>query len=158
MENLVNWQALIIQTINISIVIFVLWKFFFKPYLAFLDVEASQRTQLEKDIKNSAHIVENAQMEAKKILDDSRLDAKNMANDILDNARNEADAIMQQANTDAELARKQGFADIEHERKNLREEMKQKVLSVALKMNEKLFGKNDANEQFLKNTHKDINF
>ena len=36
--------------------------------------------------------------------------------------------------------------------------MKQKVLDVALKMNEKLFGKNEANEQFLKNSHKDINF
>lgn len=158
MGTLINIDSLIIQTFNIAVVIFVLWKFFFKPYLAYLDIEKQKRKQLEKDIADSAHIRKNAQLEAQKLLDDSRIDARNMANDIVENARKEADSIVLQANSDAEMARKKGFADVEHERKNLREEMKQKVLSVAIKMNEKLFGKNEANEQFLKHSHKDINF
>lgn len=155
---LINVSSLIGQTINISIVIFVLWKFFFKPYLEFLDTERVKREKLEKDVLDSAHIVDNAHIEAKKILDDSRMDARNAANDIVENARKEAENIVTDANAEAELARKKGFADVEFERKNLREEMKQKAVSVALKMNEKLFGKNENNEQFLKKSYKDINF
>ena len=147
MADLIHVPTLVIQAINLGIIVFVLWKFFFKPYLAFLDVEAQKRIKLEEDISSSAHIV-----------DDARIDAKTMANEIVEIARKEAETIRTEAATEAELARKKGFADVEHERKVLADTMKQKVLDVALKMNEKLFGKNEANEQFLKNSHKDINF
>lgn len=158
MGELIDIQSLIIQTINLAIIVFVLWKFFFKPYLAFLDEEAKKRAKLHEEIAASAHIIENANTEAAKILDDSRIDARSMANDIIENAKKEADDLRSVAALEAEEARKKGFADIEHERNILRDEMKQKVLSVALKMNEKLFGKNQANEEFLKNSQKDINF
>lgn len=154
--SLIDPSTLAIQTINLAIIVVVLWKFFFKPYLAYLDEENAKREKLQKDIADSAHIVDNANAEAQKILDASRIDARNMANEILENARKDADGIRADAARDAEEARKKGFADVEHERRTLREEMKQKVISVALKMNEKLFGKSEANEQFLKNSHKDI--
>lgn len=155
---LIDPSSLAIQTVNIAIIVFVLWKFFFKPYLSFLDEEAQKREKLELDIASSKHIVEGAQAEASKILDEARIDARNMANDIMENARKDADSIRAEAAKDAELARKQGFADVEFERKSLAEEMRQKVLQVAIKMNEKIFGKNEANEEFLKNSHKDITF
>lgn len=156
--SLIDPASLAIQTVNLGIIVFVMWKFFFKPYLAYLDEENAKREKLEKDIANSAYIVENANAEASKILDASRIDARNMANEIIENARKDADTMRADAARDAEEARKKGFADVEHERRTLREEMKEKVISVALKMNEKIFGKNEANEQFLKNSHKDINF
>lgn len=156
--DLINFQTLIFQTINLAIIIVVLWKFFFKPYLAHLDLEAQKRAKLEQDILASAHIVDSANAEAEKIRDEARIDAKNIANEITENARKEADVLRADAARDAEVARKKGFADVEHERKILAETMKQKVLDVAIKMNAKLFGKNEANEQFLKNSHKDITF
>lgn len=155
---LIDPASLAIQTVNLAIIVFVLWKFFFKPYLAYLDEESAKRAQLEADVANSAHIVQNANAEAAKILDESRIDARNVANEIVENARKDADTLRADAAREAEDARKKGFADVEHERRALREEMKEKVISVALKMNEKLFGKNESNEQFLKNSHKDINF
>lgn len=155
---LIDPASLVIQTVNLAIIVFVLWKFFFKPYLAYLDEENAKRIKLEADIANSAHIIDNANAEAAKILDSSRVDARNLANEILENARKDADNMRADAALEAEEARKKGFADVEHERRTLREEMKERVISVALKMNEKLFGKNEANEQFLKNSHKDINF
>ncbi len=155
---LIDPASLVIQTVNLAIIVFVLWKFFFKPYLTYLDEENTKRIKLEADIANSAHIIDNANAEAAKILDSSRVDARNLANEILENARKDADNMRADAALEAEEARKKGFADVEHERRTLREEMKERVVSVALKMNEKLFGKNEANEQFLKNSHKDINF
>ena len=77
MANLINTDTLIIQTINLAIVIFVLWKFFFKPYLAYLDAEALKRAKLEKDALASAHIIDSAKTEAEKIRDEARIDAKN---------------------------------------------------------------------------------
>lgn len=38
------------------------------------------------------------------------------------------------------------------------EELKGKVVDIALKMNEKLFGKNESNVEFIKNNAKNIEF
>ena len=145
-------NALIIQSINLIIIVWVLHRFLFKPYLAFLDEEDAKRTQLEKDHAASVHIIDDAKLEARKILEASNKDAKNAAATILENARKSAEEMALEAQREAEHARQKGFADIEHERKALKEEMQQRVIDVALKMNEKLFGeKNDANVEFLKN-------
>ena len=84
MADLIHVPTLVIQAINLGIIVFVLWKFFFKPYLAFLDVEAQKRIKLEEDISSSAHIVDTARTEAEKIRDDARIDAKTMANEMLE--------------------------------------------------------------------------
>lgn len=147
--------SLIIQSINLAIILFVLHRFLFKPYLAVLDAEAEKREQLEKDSTESARLLENAQSEADALLETARRDAKKTASDIIDGAHRDAAAIQAEAQRDAEAARKQGFADIAHERKVLHEEMQKRVLDVAVKMNEKLFGKDEAQTAFLK-AQKDI--
>jgi F-type H+-transporting ATPase subunit b len=102
---LLDLNALIIQTINLAVVVWVLHRFLFKPYLAHLDEEAAKREKLEKDISASVHIVDDAQIEAKKILDHANTDAKHSATTILENARKDAEKIALEAQRDAELAR-----------------------------------------------------
>lgn len=155
--DLINPSSLIIQTINISIVIFVLWKYFFKPYLAYLDIEAQKRRELEENSRESEHIISQARIDANKIIDEARIDARSQATEIIDIARKESDSLRTQAAQEAEIARKKWFADLELERKKLTEELKSKVLGVALKMNEKLFSNSDAQKDFLKKSHNDIN-
>ncbi|PID83697.1 hypothetical protein CSB09_04790 [Candidatus Gracilibacteria bacterium] len=153
---LINYSSLFIQTINIAIVIFVLWKFLFVPYLAFLDKEAKKRETLEKNTKESDTILKQAQKEAKSIVDASRSDAKQVAQEIVENAKKEAVQITQKASDEAEVTRKQAASDIENERKLIARELKQKVLDIALKMNANLFGKDEANAKFLKQSSQDI--
>ena len=146
---LIDFQSLFIQSVNLAVIIFVLWKFLFSPYLRHLDIEAKKRAELESESAKSKHIIEDAHAQATNIIDQSKLDAKLVASEIVENARKEAAEI---------TARAQADADVAHERKTMADELTKKVLDIAIKMNEKLFGKNETNVEFLKNNAKNIDF
>lgn len=150
MSALFDLSSFIIQAINFVIVAFVLRKFFFVPYMQFLDEEAKKRKTLEAEIAKSANILTDARNQAANIIDQSKVDAKLIAAEIAENARKEAAEIVKKAHMDADAARAKGFDDIALERKMIIEELRSKVIDVALKMNEKLFSKNEANVEFLK--------
>ena len=150
MDTLFDLSSFIIQGINFIIVALVLRSFFFKPYMKFLDEEAYKRKELESKLAQSDAIVESAKSDAEKLYDQSKVDAKMVASEIVENARSEASEIIAQASRDADIARTKWFADIAQERKAMAWELKTKVLDIALKLNAKLFDKNDANIEFLK--------
>jgi F-type H+-transporting ATPase subunit b len=158
MDALFDLSSFIIQSINFLIVALVLRAFFFKPYMKFLDEEADKRKNLEKQLAESRSLVTDAQAEAAKILDQSRVEAKLMGSEIVENARREAIEITTKAQADADAARSKGFADVAHERKAMTEELKSKVLDVALRLNAKLFNKNEAHIEFLKKNASGIDF
>ena len=153
---LVDISSLFIQSVNLGIIIFVLWKFLFVPYSRFLDEEAKKRKQLETEIAKSAHILTDAHNQATNIIDQSKVDAKLIASEIAENARKESAELIKRAHQDADAARSKWFDDIALERKMIAEELRLKVIDVALKMNEKLFAKNEANVEFLKVQAKNI--
>lgn len=146
----VNWGTFLIQSINIAVIVWLLNKFVFKPYLAFLDTEEAKRQELETSHKNIAFIKDDADLEAKKILDTAKAEAKALRTQAEANAKAEASAIMANAKAEAEETIKKAHADMENERKQLQNELESHILQVALLLNEKLFGKNDANQAFIK--------
>lgn len=156
MDALFDLSSFFIQGVNFLIVAFVLRKFFFVPYMQFLDAEAKKRKALETEIAKSAHILTDAHNQAANIVDQSKVDAKLIASEITENARKEAADLIKKAYLDADSARAKGFDDIALERKMIIEELRSKVIDVALKMNEKLFSKNEANVEFLKTQAKTI--
>ena len=156
MSALFDLSSFIIQAINFIVVAFVLRKFFFVPYMAYLDEEAKKRRTLEAEIAKSAHILTDAHNQATNIIDQSKVDAKLIASEIAENARKESVELIKKAHADADAARSKGFDDITLERKMIVEELRSKVIDVALKMNEKLFAKNEANVEFLKTQAKTI--
>ena len=156
MSALFDLSSFIIQAINFIVVAFVLRKFFFVPYMAYLDEEAKKRRTLEAEIAKSANILKDAHNQATNIVDQSKVDAKLIASEIAENARKESVELIKKAHADADAARSKGFDDIALERKMIVEELRSKVIDVALKMNEKLFAKNESNVEFLKAQAKTI--
>ena len=156
MSALFDLSSFIIQAINFIVVAFVLRKFFFVPYMAYLDEEAKKRRTLEAEIAKSANILTDAHNQATNIVDQSKVDAKLIASEIAENARKESVELIKKAHADADAARSKGFDDIALERKMIVEELRSKVIDVALKMNEKLFAKNESNVEFLKAQAKTI--
>ena len=142
MSTLFDFGSFIIQAINFVIVAFVLRRFFFVPYLKFLDREIKKRKELEEQLTKSAHVLEDAHNQAANLIDQAKLDARITATEILENARKEGSEILIKAHSDADLARSKGFADVVHERKVMADELKSKVLDIALKLNAKIFGAN----------------
>jgi F-type H+-transporting ATPase subunit b len=156
MSALFDLSSFIIQAINFAVVAFVLRKFFFVPYMAYLDAEAIKRRTLEVEIAKSANILTDAHNQATNIIDQSKVDAKLIASEIAENARKESVELIKKAHADADAARSKGFDDIALERKMIIDELRSKVIDVALKMNEKLFAKNESNIEFLKTQAKTI--
>ncbi len=155
--DLINIPTFIIQTINIAIVIGVLSVFFFRPYLKYLDEEAKSRKSLEEKLQKSAHIVTEAHAQAENIVDQAKVDARLTASEIVENARKEGAEIVAKAHSDADVARSKGFADVAHERKVMADELRTKVIDIALKLNAKIFGENTKEHaEFLKTQTKDI--
>ena len=105
MDALFDLSSFVIQVINFAIVAFVLRKFFFVPYMQFLDEEAKKRKLLEAEIAKSAHILTDAHNQASNIIDQSKVDAKLIASEIAENARKEAVELIKKAHQDADAAR-----------------------------------------------------
>jgi len=156
MDALFDLSSFLIQAINFIIVAFVLRKFFFVPYMAYLDEEAKKRMHLETELAKSTHILTDAHNQATNIIDQSKVDARLIAAEIAENARKESIDLIKKAHADADAARSKGFDDIALERKMIVEELRSKVIDVAIKMNEKLFSKNESNVEFLKAQAKEI--
>ena len=105
MDALFDLSSFVIQVINFAIVAFVLRKFFFVPYMQFLDEEAKKRKALEAEIAKSAHILTDAHNQASNIIDQSKVDAKLIASEIAENARKESVELIKKAHQDADAAR-----------------------------------------------------
>jgi len=74
----VNLGSFIIQFVNICIIIFVLNKFLFKPYLAYMLTEDKKRSELEKAYDEMEEAKKEAKKEAKLILDEAKKDAESI--------------------------------------------------------------------------------
>lgn len=158
MDSIFDFSSFIIQTINFTVVFLVLRSFIFKPYMKYLEEETTKRAQLELKLKESDSLLVEARREAEEIVDKARVDAKMMSAEIVENARKEGSEISARAQADADAARTKGFAQVDQERKAMTEELKTRVLDVALKLNEKLFGKNESNVEFLKKNANTVEF
>jgi F-type H+-transporting ATPase subunit b len=158
MDTLIDWSSLVIQTINFAIIAFVLSRFFFKPYLKFLDEEALKRKDLEEKLAKQSHILEEAHNQASNIVDQAKLDARIIASEIVENARTESKEIVERAGKDAEATRSKGFADIASERKMMEIEMKKRVIDVALALNTKIFGDSTSHREFLEAQSGEVKF
>ena len=149
MDTLIDWGSFLIQIINFAIVAYVLRRFFFVPYLQFLDEEALKRKDLEEKLAKQSHILEEAHNQAANLVDQAKVDARMVASEIIDNARKEGKELAEKATKDAELTRSKGFADIAGERISMENEMKKRVIDVALALNAKVFGESKAHREFL---------
>ena len=146
---LVNLGSLLIQAINLSVVVYVLYRFIFKPYLAFIDEEGLKREAFETNARAAEHIISDAWKEASSILEAAKNQSRVMIADSEGLAKKEHALIIADALKEAEQLKAKAAQDIEREREILHDELRTKVLSIALRANEKLFGKNQANAEFI---------
>lgn len=146
---LVNLGSLLIQLINLSVVVYVLYRFIFKPYLAFIDEETAKREAFEENARSAEHIISDARKEAGIIMEAAKNEARSLVADSEGLAKKEHALIVAEARQEAEQIKAKASKDIENERQALHNELRERVLSIALRANEKLFGKNEANAEFI---------
>ncbi len=152
---LVNLGSLIIQFVNLSVVVYVLYRFIFKPYLAFIDEETAKREAFEANARAAEHLISDAWKEAAGIVETAKKEARAIVADSEGLAKQEYALIVADARKEAEQMKTKASKDIENERVSLHNELRDKVLFIALRANEKLFGKSQANAEFIAQTIKD---
>lgn len=145
----INISVLIIQIINLAIVIFLLRKFLFKPYLAYVVKQEEKQKAIDEAANTIAAIKNDAEKEANAIL----ADAHENAHSVREKAESLADAqaknILADAAETAKRIEQKASSDIALVEKQLKERYSDDVLQAALAMNKKLFqDEADKNEAF----------
>ena len=149
MSEFFNIGSLVIQFINIIIIIYLLNRFLFKPYLKYLDNESKQREELEWKLSNVDSIVKNAELEANSIIDNAKEKASWIKKEAIASWKNEWESIKNQAKTEAEKILNKWLLDIEEERKTLHASFKKEATSLVIKLNQKLFDKSEVSDDFI---------
>lgn len=156
MEGLVDFGALAVQAVNLGIVAYVLKRFVFSPYLAYLDEESAKRDDIERSHELVLIAEEDARKKAEDIVNEAKREGKTIREESKTLAKQESSLIVFEANKEADAVRAKALSDIDSERRALEESLRAKVVSVALKINEKVFGKSEANAELVKNLAKDL--
>ena len=133
----VNGYLLLAQIINFLIVLFILKKLLYKPFLAMLkkrsddvargvkDAQESEKLLLETQEKEKA-ILKKAEDTADKIVNDAKLSSVEQAKQIEDNAKQQAEKILSQAKE-----------KIEQDTKEAEEKLASKIGKIAISVLEK---------------------
>lgn len=149
MDVLLSLSTVIVQAINLAIVLFVLKKYLFTPYLAHLDEEAKKRADLELKSRDAEALVVAAKSEAQGILSEAKKDAATIRSGAESQAKISAQDILSRAEREASATRSRAVSDMESEKRSLERELTSRVMDVALSINAKVFGKQSA-------AHKDL--
>ncbi len=151
----VDWKVMLVQVVNFAIIFYVLQKFVFKPLISYLDVQQAKQANIDTLAKDMEAQKADADKMVHDILEHARRDALAMKTQAETLAKKETSIMIARANEEIMAMKAKAELDIANERKQMEGAMKDRILSIALSLNEKLFGKNGANADFIKQAMKE---
>jgi F-type H+-transporting ATPase subunit b len=121
-----DWKILLAQLINFAVLLFVLFKFAYKPMFKFLD---ERKDKIEKGIENAEQaeerlkeievkeeeVLKNAKVEAAAILDKTRADAEELRKKEIAKTREEIGKIINQEKENMRAEKAEVLRDIRKE-------------------------------------------
>lgn len=142
---------MLIQVVNLAIVLLVLKKFLFKPYLALVEKTESDQAEIASVHETVAKIRNDAEKEATNLVSDAHKKAFEMREHAAKNAQKNADDIVDQAEDQARIIRERAEGEIVALEQSFAKRMKDGVMTAAVELNKKLLGQsNTARKDFMK--------
>jgi F-type H+-transporting ATPase subunit b len=132
-------ETFVIQFIILLIVLWVLNKFLFKPYLAYLDKWEDNQKKLEDDYNNIDNLISEANKKKENILEDARKQADVLITDAESLAKIKKESMLTKAELEAKAIIESGKNEVEKEKLSMLNGVKSKLTSLVLKFNKKLF-------------------
>jgi F-type H+-transporting ATPase subunit b len=142
-------ETLVIQTIILVLILWVLNRFVFKPYLVYLDKEAEKRKKLETDYNNIEKLNKEAVEAKEALLAEARIDATSIRKDATEIAKKEAQVIKDSAILEAASIKNSALSEIAKEKETMLNDVKAKSIELILKFNAKLFSSEKVNKDFV---------
>ena len=142
-------ETFVIQFVILLIVLWVLNKFLFKPYLAYLDSWEDKQKKLEEDYNNIDKLIANANLEKEEILKEARAKSDSIVSDAESLAKTKKQALLEKAEAEAKSIIESGKNEIEKEKLSMLNGVKSQLTGLILKFNKKLFGEEKLNKDFV---------
>ncbi len=142
---------MLIQVVNLAIVLFVLKKFLFDPYLKLVEKTEKDQKEIAEVHETVARIRDTAEKEATNLISDAHKKAFEMRENAAQNAQKNADNIVAQAEDQARIIRERAEGEIQALEQTFAKRMKDGVMTAAVELNKKLLGQsNTARRDFMK--------
>lgn len=152
----INLTSFIAQIINFLIVMFLLWKFAYKPVLGILETRQKKVEQGLKDADKAASDRQNAELDAEKI----REKAYKEANEILKNAKEaaalETGELVKKASEQADRIMANAKAEAASAKDKVMSEAKKEISDVVIIALDKVVGEEFSDEEKKKLTARAI--
>lgn len=145
----VTIETFVIQFILLIVVLYVLNRFVFTPYLAYLDDLEEKQKKLEDDYKNIDKLVKDAEEKKEKILSDARKKGDDIVNSSETMAKAKKEEILVKADLEAKSLLESSKLEIEKERLSMMNSLKGSVIDLILRLNGKLFGDEKLTKDYL---------
>jgi len=149
MSGFVSLDTFIIQFIILLLIIWVLKKFIFVPYLKYLDKWEDKQKKIEEDYKNIDALIAKANKDKDSILDDARKKADWMIVEAETIAKTKRANILEKAENEAKAIIDSGRREIEKEKLSMLSEVKSNIVDLVLRFNKKLFGIEKVSSEFV---------
>jgi len=145
----VTIETFVIQFVILLVVLWVLNKFIFRPYLAYLDEWEAKQEKVKTDYNNAESILEEKRKQGDELLEKARATGNSVIEEAEAMAASKKEKILEWAEAEAkkslDVARKQ----IDQERQSMLSWAKDHIVKTALKLNEKLFKDEKASKDFM---------
>ncbi|HRI36648.1 MAG TPA: ATP synthase F0 subunit B [bacterium] len=145
----IDLGAFAIQFVNLLVIIYVLNRFLFRPYLAYIDREAADRARFESSVSDADKLVREAHAEAESLRLKARDEAASIRRDGEELAKREASEIVARAKADAESVRTKAVADLAADRSKMEQDLEREAIKFALDVNARLFARSEAHTDFI---------
>lgn len=145
----VTVETFVMQFIILLVVLWVLNKFVFKPYLAYLDEWEAKQKKVQEDYNNADALLEEKRKQGEALLEKAR----SKGNAVIEEAESLANSKKEKILADAELQARENLnlaqSQIEKERQSMLSQVKSNMIAVTLKLNEKLFKEAHTSKDFI---------
>lgn len=145
----VTVETFVIQTVILLLVLYVLNRFVFKPYLAYLDAWEEKQKKLEEDFKNIDGLIKNAEVQKEEILTSARKTGENIVSESENIWKKKREEIIAKAESDAKDIVDNGNITIEKERLAAMNSVKGHLVDLVLRLNGKLFKDTNISKDFI---------
>ena len=152
-----NLGSMLIQIVNLAVVLFVLKKALFDPYLKLVEKTEADQKEIANVHSTVEKIRKDAEKEATALVSDAHKKAFEMREHAAKNAQKNADDIVAQAEEQARIIRERAEGEIHALEQTFAKRMKEGVMSAAVELNKKLLGQsNTARHDFMKAHLEDV--
>lgn len=142
-------NTFIIQFIILLLILWVLKKFIFIPYLKYLDKWEDRQKKLEEDYKNIDALVAKAKKEKESILEKARKKSDEIISEAEQIAKNKRTELIEKAEDEAKGIIESGRSEIEKEKLSMLADVKSNIIDLVLRFNKKLFGSEKISSEFV---------